>query len=71
MVAPDRSSKFVDECGKLCRTNSDGFDARSGFKGGIGWDAHCLEALCQRTYTAATFGFGRGDSNAREIAPLR
>src|SRR5882672_2456166 len=30
-----------------------------------------LEALCQRTYTAATFGFGRGDSNAREIAPLR
>jgi len=30
-----------------------------------------LDALCQRTYNAATFGFGRADSNARAIAPLR
>lgn len=30
-----------------------------------------LQALCRRTYTAQTFGFGRADSDTAQIAPLR
>jgi threonine synthase len=30
-----------------------------------------VERLCRQTYTAATYGHGRGDSDASQIAPLR